>query len=334
MSSIDPINPGDPINSGHPEEMLEAYVLDALDDEEASQVESHLETCAQCRQIYVVLQQTAARLGQAVSQSSPPASLLPRVMQALPSQSVFPSGTDPPRPLAVHRFTAAKLLLPLAAVLFLALFSISMAMSLQASGRMDRMEEASANLAVQLGQTMAETKLLEEANTTMAAQLDQAMAETKRMGEENALLVEQLNRMPPDESGLMDTVQQIRAASFLMAHPDTQPMILEPPGGIGNSNGVLLVGDGGSRAVLMITDMDLPRHRQPYDVWLVRNGIRVPVGQVSVDSNGWGSMMLIPPEPVFQFEWVNLTMKDSGGTSPATETMVLRSRISPQDGGK
>ena len=209
-----------------------------------------------------------------------------------------------------------------------------MAMSLQASGRMDRMEEASTNLAVQLDQTMAETKQLEEANTTMVAQLDQAMAETKRMEEENAVLVEQLNRMPPNESGLVDTVQQIRAASFLMAHPDTQPMILEPPGGSGNSNGVLLVGDGGSRAVLMITDMDLPRHRQPYDVWLVRNGIRVPVGQVSVDSNGWGSMMLDPPEPVFQFEWVNLTMKDGGGTSPATETMVLRSRITPQDGGK
>ena len=86
--------------------------------------------------------------------------------------------------------------------------------------------------------------------------------------------------------------------------------------------------------MLMITDMDQPRRRQPYDVWLVRNGRRVPVGQVSVDSTGWGSMMLVPPEPIFQFEWVNLTMKDTGGVSPATETMVLRSRISPENGGK
>ena len=111
---------------------------------------------------------------------------------------------------------------------------------------------------------------LEETSTAVAVQMDRAMAQTKKMEEENAVLVERLNQLPADGKELVDTVQQIRAASFLMAHPDTQPMILEPPSGTGNSNGVLLVGDGGSRAVLMITDMDQPRHRQPYDVWLAR----------------------------------------------------------------
>ncbi len=307
MSSIDPINPG------HPEEMLEAYALDALDDDEAERVESHLEYCDQCGQSVVILQQAAARLGQEVTQSPPPVSLLPQVMQVLPSQSALPSGTNPSRPVAARRFTAAKLLLPLAAALVLGLFSVPMVMNLQASSRMDRLEVAS---------------------TAVAVQMDQAMAQTKKMEEENAVLMERLNQLPPNESELVDTVQEIRAASFLMAHPDTQPMILEPPSGTGDSNGVLLVGDGGSRAVLMITDMDQPRQRQPYDVWLVRNGRRVPVGQVSVDSTGWGSMMLVPPEPVFQFEWVNLTMIDAGGVSPPTETMVLRSRITPEGGGK
>ena len=307
MSSIDPINPN------HPEEMLEAYALDALDEDEAAQVESHLEFCDQCRQIYFLLQQVAARLGQAVAQSSPPVSLLPQVMQVLPPQGMLPSVTDLPRPVSDRRFNPAKLLLPLAAALLLGLFSVSMVMNLQASGRMDQLEEAS---------------------TAVAVKLDQTLAETKRMEMETAGVMERLNQLSPDSSDLVNTVQQIRAASFLMAHPDTQPMILEPPSGIGDSNGVLLVGEGGSRAVLMITDMDQALHRQPYDVWLVRDGRRVPVGQVSVDSTGWGSMMLVPPEPVFQFEWVNLTMKDTSGRSPATETMVLRSRITPEGGGK
>ncbi len=127
MSSIDPIN------SGHPVEMLEAYALDALDDDEAAQVGSHLEFCAQCGQTYVVVLQAVAGLGQAVTQSPPPVSLLPQVMRSLPSQSVLPASADPPGPVASRRVTAAKLLLPLAAALLLALFSVSLAMNLQAS---------------------------------------------------------------------------------------------------------------------------------------------------------------------------------------------------------
>ena len=160
-------------------------------------------------------------------------------MQVLPSHSALPSGTNPSRPVAARRFTAAKLLLPLAAALFLALFSVSMVMNLQASSRMDQLEVASTTVAVQMDQ-------LEDASTAVAVQMDQAMAQTKKMEEENAVLVERLDQLPADGKELVDTVQQIRAASFLMAHPDTQPMILEPPSGTGNSNGVLLVGEGGS----------------------------------------------------------------------------------------
>ena len=307
MSLINPINPS------HPEELLEAYALDALDDDETAEVESHLGLCAQCSRFLAVFQQALAHLGWEVNQATPPVSLLPLIMQDLPSNSFLPSGVGPTTPATVRRFSSAKLVLPLAAALVLGLFSVSMVMNLHASGRMDQ---------------------LEEAGTAVAIQLDQTMAETKRMEEENAILAERLNKLPPDGNELIEAVNQLQAASYLVARPDTMPMILEPPNGTGDSNGVLLVGDGGSRAVLMISDMDQPRLRQPYDVWLVRKGRRVPVGQVSVDSAGWGSMMLIPPEPVFQFEWVNLTMKDSSGLSPATETMVLRSKIPPADGGK
>jgi hypothetical protein len=51
----------------------------------------------------------------------------------------------------------------------------------------------------------------------------------------------------------------------------------------------------------------------------------MPVGQIQVDSTGWGTLDLIPPEPLFEFEWVNLTVEDQESLSQ--EKMVLRSRI-------
>ena len=133
---------------------------------------------------------------------------------------------------------------------------------------------------------------------------------------------------------MMDTIQEIRAASYLLALPETRPLVLEPPGGSGDSHGVLLVENKGNRAFLMISDMAQPPARVPYQVWLVRDGRRMWAGQVDVDSTGWGSLTLQPPEPVSQFEWVNLTMTEDSGSNGRTETMVLRSKIEPSPEGK
>ena len=204
--------------------------------------------------------------------------------------------------------------MPLAAVLMLSLFSLSLFMNIQATGRMDQMERAS---------------------STVTAQLDLAVAQTKRLEEDNEALSNQVAAVASTEaSQMMDTIQEIRAASYLLALPHTRPLLLEPPGGAGESSGVLLVEDKGNRAFLMISDMAQPPPRRPYQVWLVRDGRRMWAGQVAVDSTGWGSLALRPPEPVSQFEWVNLTMTEDSGSNGRTETMVLRSRIEPSPGGR
>ena len=51
------------------------------------------------------------------------------------------------------------------------------------------------------------------------------------------------------------------------------------------------------------------------------------MGQVKVDDSGWGSMSLTPPEPVFMFDWVNLTVEDQEGITTKQGQIVLRSKI-------
>lgn len=305
--------------NSHPDELLEAFALDALEDDEFLQVEQHLDSCVRCRGYVAQLHQTTSGLGLFLDQSIPPAALGLRIRQALTAAvETAPVETGPnSRSTGVsarRRFTTPQWAMPLAAVLMLSLFSLSLFMNIQATGRMDQMERAS---------------------STVTAQLDQAVAQTKRLEEDNEARSNQVAAAASTEaSQMMDTIQEIRAASYLLALPETRPLVLEPPGGAGDSQGVLLVEDKGNRAFLMISDMAQPPPRRPYQVWLVRDGRRMWAGQVAVDSTGWGSLALRPPEPVSQFEWVNLTMTEDRGSDGRTETMVLRSKIEPSPGGR
>ena len=298
----------DSLNHSHPDELLGAFALDALEDDEASLVEAHLEVCPQCRESVLHFQNAATLLGLAVEPLEPPGRLQSRIMSALPAPTVE---TAPPP--GAHRAdgsranTTTRWALPLAAAIVLSLFGTSLAMNLNVSSRLDR---------------------LEEANSTVTAQLGQTLAQTQRLAQENSVLAARLSQTAAQDTQMLDAVHQIQAASYLTAHPNTQPLLLEPPAGSGSdSQGVLLVGEGGQKVLLMVSNMDQPPPLRSYQVWLVREGNRLPVGQLQVDSSGWGSLSLTPPAPLFEFDWVNLTVEDRDSFATVREKMVLRSRI-------
>ena len=331
MSETEPtIEPAMP---SHPDELLEAFALDALEDDEHLQVEQHLDSCGRCRGYVAQLHQTTSGLGLSLDQAIPPAALGLRIRQALTGpveNTPVENGPNPPSTgVSARRWlTTPQFAMPLAAVLMLSLFSLSLFMNIQANGRMDEMERTGSTVTAQLDE-------MQQAGSTATAQLDQAVAQTKRLEEDNEELATQVAAAASTNANqMMDTIQGIRAASYLLAHPATRPMVLEPPGGAGDSQGVLLVENHGNKAFLMISDMAQPPPRQPYQVWLVREGQRMWAGQVAVDSTGWGSLALQPPEPVSQFEWVNLTMIEDSGSDAGAETMVLRSKIEPSPEGK
>lgn len=290
----------DSTTGAHPEELLEAYALDALDDDETGLVESHLESCPQCQETLAGLQRAATLLGQAVEQGHPPPATLTRIMDSLPpAEPVLAGSSDRPPSSTGPKIRPADWVLPLAAAVVIALFSVSLIMNLRTSNRMDQ---------------------LEQANSSMSTRLDQSE-------QENAVLTARLNQLMTEEDQLADRVRQAQVTNYLTAHPETEELILEPPGGSGDSQGVLLVADGGRNAVLMVSNMEQPPPLRAYQVWLVReDGHRVAVGQIRVDPNGWGTLTLHPPEPLFQFHWVNLTVEEREGIVPG-ERMVLRTRI-------
>ena len=134
-------------------------------------------------------------------------------------------------------------------------------------------------------------------------------------------------KLAAQESQVMDRLKELRAASDFLAETESTDVILESPNDSGNSGGILLVADDGRRAMLMVTGMRELEPPSSYDVWLVRQGQSMWAGQLKIDSKGWGTVTLHPPEPLFEFDMVRLTPAPSSDPVPGRGDMVLEGQI-------
>ena len=278
----------DPENNQHVEELLSAYALDALDEEEVALVEAHLETCPECSQARAELQEVVALLGQTVGQETPPEALQSRVVAALDREE---RPAKPARSNGVPRsreFRPAALVLPLAAVLVVALFGVSMGLNLRLSDRMEKLER------------------------------------------ENSTLTSRLVEFVADDAYLQDELNQLRVTNYIAASPDSRVMLLAALREASNSQGMLIVSGDGRFAMLMVAEMKQLPPSSVYQVWFNQNKKLIAVGQVRVDSNGWGTVYLSIPESVFQSDWVGLTQESEDDGDTPTGVWELGGKITPQ----
>ena len=87
--------------NNHVIDLLPAYVLDALTDEEHSQVVEHLSTCEVCQKEYLGLQAVADDLPLALAQTAPPARVKTNLMRAIHARQ--PAGITPAQPASQHK---------------------------------------------------------------------------------------------------------------------------------------------------------------------------------------------------------------------------------------
>ena len=145
-------------------------------------------------------------------------------------------------------------------------------------------------------------------NVRFARQVD-------RLEMESVSVSARLFNFSPENARLLEALSQQEVSSYLLANPGSQPMLLEPPQGAGESRGVLLVADNGRHAILMVAGMQETAPTAGYQVWLLRPGEGLRMGQVKVDATGWGTKQLYLPEPLFRFDRVELRPEAAGGGS-------------------
>lgn len=299
-----------PSSPEYPEDLLEAFALGALEEEERDEVEAHLAASPRCSGLLSDFEEATTLLAGAVPQATPPAGLRSRVMEAvdaLPPVFVPQAGEEtssPPPSVSASRFTFSSFAMPLAATLVIGLLTASLILNVVTTTRLNSLEQERL-------ETNARLEGLERGHASANAGLAQLAVENHQTD---------------------SALKQVMETSYLMARPFTQPLLLRPTDGGSNSEGVLLVTNDGMKAILMLANMDKPQPAQAYQVWLARNGQHLPVGRITVDSAGWGTMALNPPESLYGYDWMNLTMDKPDAAAGGASEMVLQTRIiSPAD---
>ena len=294
-------NPQSYSNSGHPEDLLEAFSLDALDLQEEESIQDHLDACDQCSEVVAQFQATAAELAGSVNIQEPPADLRARVMQAISRE--VPPPSEPPEPQLVPSWGGRlldnrllRLLAPLTATAAMVLVVVAVTMNVRITNQVDDLKQENASLQANIDSNVA----------TMTAQISQAAA---------------------NESEVMDTVLQLQQASYELAQPDNMSLELRSPIAESASQGILLVSRDGSRGVIMVAGMKPPDPSMDYQVWLMRGQDKLWIGQVGVDSQGWGTVSLQLPESMMDFEKVELTAGPNSSSVEQQKDMVLQGNL-------
>jgi len=307
MTTNNPYLPG---GAEHPEDLFESYVLGSLEEDEREAFEVHLESCLPCVQAVADFQQAGLALAEAVPQVSAPQGIGARVMDSveeLPTIFRPPDEDVAGRKVsdeASSRFTLNTFAMPLAATLVVGLLTASLIMNVVTTSRLNTLQQERVETSSRLEQ-------LEAGLASASTGVSQLATEGQQTD---------------------SALKQVMETSYLMARPFTQPLLLSPTDGNSESEGVLLVTSDGRKAILMLANMEPPQPTQAFNVWLSRNGQHMPVGQISVDSSGWGTMALNPPESLYGFDWMNLTVDKPQSGAGSGEEMVLQTRIlSPGD---
>jgi anti-sigma factor RsiW len=294
-----------PLPPDGPDDLLEAYALGSLEEGERDAVEDYLAAYPHCSGRVAELEETSALLADMAPQLTPPAGLRARVMAAVDAlPPVFvPQADEESSPPVVSNpashFTFSSFALPLAATLVIGLLTASLIMNVVTTTRINSLEQERV-------ETNARLEGLEMGHASASAGIAQLAVESHQAD---------------------SALKQVMETSYLMARPFTQPLLLQPTDGRSDSEGVLLVTGDGKKAILMLANMEQSQPSQAYQVWLARNGQHLPVGRITVDSTGWGTMALNPPESLYGYDWMNLTVDKPDSEVSGGSEMVLQTRI-------
>ena len=131
------------------------------------------------------------------------------------------------------------------------------------------------------------------------------------------------------DSQVVDALLELRVLSYWLAYPTTEPLVLEPPNGIGNSQGVLRLAADGLSGILIVASMgqNLPP-TYVYQVWLEREGQQqLRVAQFKVDTKGWGATTFYLGEPFTEFDSVVVTANKQFDPQGEMGTKLLEASI-------
>ena len=271
----------------HPEDLLEAFALDALEPEEEESVLEHLEQCLQCSGLVADYLRTTTALAYLAPAAEPPEHLRIGLMAAIEPPAIevpqeaatdtaLPTRRQPRSWSGIYRGIGSRwgrLLMPVTAGAAVVVAAFLIAINVQITGERDDMMVKNSEL----------QESLDESRATATTQL--------------ALASEAISQMQGDLQFLQST----------LAQPGTQSLIMDPMQPNSDAWGVLALSGDGTMAVIMASDLEPLTEGLAYHVWVMDGGKRSWAGDMIVDEHGWGAVALDMSTSTSAFETVQVS---------------------------
>lgn len=292
-------------------ELLDSYVLGALDPREKEEVERHLASCADCENQLSEAGELAVQMAYSVPRLVAPDRVRVGLFKRIDRSELIAV-----RP---RRSSGVVDMLRAAGGLWRA-----------SAGYVGVAMAAGFAVAVIVGGVWFNDRLdtVRHENSVLKARLDDVEAvegeltavindHVEELSEDQHSLTTMVKEMSESEGEMMDMIKEQQDMAYMLASPDRLVSVLTSTSQASATAGsearglIIFEGEGGSA---FLTTRQLPAHEVGtlYRVWLVRHGFRHNAGVFSVDPTGNGQAIIIPVGPWDEIEAIEITAVPSG----------------------
>ena len=141
--------------------------------------------------------------------------------------------------------------------------------------------------------------------------------------EDQTELASQVQAGAANDAQIMDMVREQRDLTYMEANPDRLVSMLRPADAAAAGRGMMVTSSDGRDCLLAVLDMPALPGGEVYQVWLIKGDIKTSGGVFTVDSTGYGQMVIRPTDPMWEFDSIGITVEPAGGSSGPTGRQVL-----------
>jgi Uncharacterized protein conserved in bacteria (DUF2337). len=304
-------------------EFIPAFVLGALDADEAARVAAHITNCPRCRTEAESFRDVVGLLPYASGALTPPPRVKRQLFARIAAAHDDASTETAPasRPMAMPRSTRpGRWVLPAFAAMLALIIGLGTA-AFEARGRADR-------LAVQLAsnQQMLRSMELQIAGVRQTATIVEAQLRASvRELDETRL---QLAKSQQEIQALRTSERQDEQLVSFIAAPQT---VSRPLGTTerapDDASARMFMQPGHNRLVLMIYGLKSAEPGKLYRLWLAKGNQPIAIGVVTVGPDGVAEFVVDAPEPMDAYDQVMITLDEVDTAAQPSEEVIFEANL-------
>ncbi len=303
-------------------ELIPAFVLGALDADEAARVAAHVAACPRCRAEAESFRDVMGLLPYAAGSLDPPPhvkrQLFARIAAVSENSSTY-AVAQPRRP-AARTSLPGRWFAPMLAIMLALIVGLG-AVTFEARGRADAM---AAELATnrQIMRSM-EAQIAEVRQTAQTAQMQ--LAASQRELNETRIQLAASQRELQEIQASSSTDEQL--VSFIAAPQTVSQLLGTTERAPEEASARMFMQPGHNRLVLLIYGLKSAESGKVYRLWLAKEDQAIAIGTVTVGPDGVAEFVVDAPEPMDAYNQVMITLDEVDTAAQPSEEVIFEANL-------